>query len=49
MNFMRIKKIGKMATAAIIAFIAVVVFINPQKAQASQGGANGNSYFQLCT
>ena len=38
MNFMRIKKIGKMATAAIIAFIAVVVFINPQKAQASQGG-----------
>lgn len=39
MNFMRIKKIGKMATAAIIAFIAVVVFINPQKAQASQGGA----------
>lgn len=39
MNFMRIKKIGKMATTAIIAFIAVVVFINPQKAQASQGGA----------
>lgn len=36
MNFMRIKRIGKMATAAIIAFIAVVVFINPQKAQASQ-------------
>ena len=39
MNIMRIKKIGKMATAAIIAFIAVVVFINPQKAQASQEGA----------
>ena len=38
MNFMRIKKIGKMATAAIIAFIAVVEFINPQKASASQGG-----------
>lgn len=39
MNIMRIKRIGKMATAAIIAFIAVVVFINPQKASASQGGA----------
>ena len=38
MNIMRIKRIGKMATAAIIAFIAVVVFINPQKASASQGG-----------
>ena len=38
MNIMRIKRIGKMATAAIIAFIAVVVFNNPQKASASQGG-----------
>ena len=38
MNIMRIKRIGKMATAAIIAFIAVVVFINPQKSSASQGG-----------
>ena len=39
MNIMRIKRIGKMATAAIIAFNAVVVIINPQKAQASQEGA----------
>ena len=29
MGIMKIKRIGKMATAAIIAFIAVVVFINP--------------------
>lgn len=39
MGIMKIKRIGKMVTAAIIAFIAVVVFINPQKASASQGGA----------
>ena len=38
MGIMKIKKIGKMTIAAIIAFIAVVVFINPQKASASQGG-----------
>ena len=50
MNIMRIKRIGKMATAAIIAFIAVVVFINPQKSSASQGGAvTVTASFQLCT
>ena len=38
MGIMKIKKIGKMTIAAIIAFITVVVFINPQKASASQGG-----------
>lgn len=38
MGIMKIKKIGKMTIAAIIAFIAVVVFINPQKSSASQGG-----------
>ena len=50
MNFMRIKRIGKMATAAIIAFIAVVVFINPRESTGITGRcSNGNSYFQLCT